>query len=456
MKIRKRITVTFVSLFGLLIVALCFFVYFTSASSQESIFFKRLEERVQVTEEFFLESDVLSEAVKQKVRNQFLQTLPNEIEFVAELDRFEERVTSKVKNIIPENFVGSLKQNRSVRWESGANYGVANIYQKEGKDYVVLVVAEDTYGRESLNKLGMILIIASLITLISAYFLSAYFSRQVLRPIAEKITKANRISASRLDLRLTVYNENDELGMLAKSFNSLLDRLQESIELEKNFVRYASHELKNPLAVIMGESEVALLTARTQNEYIETIEKIKDKAGKLNNLVEHFLQLSRMEAEQLKRTPINIDEVLVEIIFELSQNKSDSVDLQFHVDDSLDTKDLEINADKLLISKVFFNLIENALKFSREQGGVVLVTLQPSKEIGKIEVVVEDQGEGISEEDLKHIYKPLYRGNNTNQVSGTGIGLALVKKIVDLHNAEIQVSSKPEKGTKFTVTLSKN
>lgn len=455
MKIRKRITVTFMTLFGLLIVILCVVVYFISASSQETVFFNRLENRVKVTEEFFLESDVLSEDVKRKVRNQFLQTLPNEIEFVAEINNFDKRAPKHVKSLVPEDFIGPLKKNKTVQWKSGDKQGVANVYRKAGKEYVVLVIAEDTYGRESLNKLRMILIIASIVAIVSAYFLSSYFSRQVLRPIAEKINKANRISASNLDLRLTVYNENDELGMLAKSFNSLLDRLQESIELEKNFVRYASHELKNPLAVIMGESEVALLTERTKNEYIETIEKIKDKADKLNNLVEHFLQLSRMEAEQLKRKPINIDEVLVEIIFDLSQSKSEQVELQFHVDDTLDTNDLEINADRLLISKVFFNLIQNALKFSREQG-MVTVTLQPSSEKGKIEVIVEDQGEGIAEENLKHIYKPLYRGDNTNQVSGTGIGLALVKKIIDLHNAEIEVSSQRDKGTRFTVTLLKD
>jgi signal transduction histidine kinase len=454
MKIRKRITITFISLFGLLIVILCAFVYFTAANSQETIFFNRLENRVKVTEAFFLEGDVLSPKIKQKVKNQFLQTLPGEIEFVEKRDIFMAKSPKKVKKELPKNFISTLKNETSLSWTSGDKQGVARVYQKNGAAYIVTVIAKDIYGHEYLRKLLLILCIASAVTLASAYFLSVYFSRQVLRPIAEKIEKANRISASELDLRLTVYNENDELGMLAKSFNGLLDRLQESIELEKNFVRYASHELKNPLAVILGESEVALLSSRTENEYIETIEKIKEKAEKLNDLVEHFLQLSRMEASQLKRSQINIDELIVEIIFECSQSKSDAIELRFHLDDSLETEDLEIHADKLLISKAIFNLVENALKYSSEPGHVEVAVKNALKK-DSIEIVISDKGQGIAEDDIKHIYKPLYRGSNSERIAGTGIGLALVKKIIDLHHGSIQVFSVEGQGTTFTISLPK-
>jgi len=452
MKIRKRITIAFTTLFGVLIIALCLFVYFLSSNSRQTVFFDRLNERVEVTEEFFLESENLSLEVKQKVRNKFLQTLPRELEFVSETTKFNATISKRLAGLIPPDFLAQMQTTKNLQWNHGQAQGVATMYSKNGKNYIVLVIAEDSYGHQYLRKLAAILIISSLITLLGAYFLSAYFARQVLKPIAEKINRANQISASELDLRLTVYNENDELGMLAKSFNSLLDRLQESIELEKNFVRYASHEMKNPLAVILGESEVALLSERTKNEYIETIEKIKRKAEKLNNLVEHFLQLSRMESSQLKKKPLSLDELIVEIIFELSQSKADNVELQFNIDDDLEASDLEITADRLLINKALYNLVQNALKFSGEEGRVT-VGLHASKKEGFIELTVEDLGHGIETDDLKHIYKPLFRGNNTNQVPGTGIGLALVKKIIDLHDGTISVISSPGKGTKFTVEL---
>jgi len=196
------------------------------------------------------------------------------------------------------------------------------------------------------------------------------------------------------------------------------------------------------------------MSVRTKNEYIETIAKIKDKAERLNNLVEHFLQLSRMEAAQLKKKAVNIDELIVEIIFELSQSKPDQVDLQFNVDDELESDDLEINADRLLISKALFNLIQNALKFSGEKGRVA-VGLHASKKDGMIRITVDDSGQGIETQDLKHIYKPLYRGNNSTQFEGTGIGLALVKKIIDLHEGTIEVTSQPGRGTMFTIELHK-
>lgn len=429
-----------------------FVVFFVAQKAQEDVFFDRLDERVKVTEEFFLENETLSDEVKRKVRNQFLQTLPKEVEYVQQLDEFPSIIPSSVQKELPENILATLKKQRSIQWAQGQKQGRATVYRKNKKDFVVVVIAEDSYGHRFLEQLALILIIASLIAIISSLVMSAYFSRKVLRPIAEKIEKANQISASQLDLRLTVYNESDELGMLAKSFNKLLDRLQESIELEKNFVRYASHELKNPLAVILGESEVALMSSRTENEYIKTIEKIKAKADNLNDLIDHFLQLSRLESSQLTYQHVNIDELLVEIILELSQNNSDVAPIEFEVDANLTSENLVVSAERMLLSKAFFNLIENAMKFSQHDSQVKVSLMSGEKE-NTILVHIEDSGQGIPSEDLEHIFTPLFRGNNTTEVSGTGIGLALVKKVLTLHDAPIHVHSELNKGTRFTVEL---
>lgn len=449
MKIRKRITYTFTTLFGVLILSLCLLVYFMSLTTQKRLFFNRLDERLKITEQFFLESETFSETVREKVRSNFLKTLPYEIEFADTLQHFDLADTLKVW--LPPNFLSNLSQTGSLEWSQKERQGIARIYNVRGVDFVVFVIAKDESGMAYLARLRIILLISFLISIFVTFFLSNYFSRKVLKPIAGKIKKANAISASNLDMRLTVYNKNDELGMLALSFNNLLDRLQTAFELEKNFVRYASHELKNPLAVILGEAEVILLKSRTPNEYVDTIEKIKQKAEKLNMLVEHFLQLSKLESMQLSGQKILLDEVLMDVIFTISQHYPE-VRVVFNMGDYGNSDDFEISADQQLMYNAFYNIIDNACKFSKT-GQEVVVDLNKSADNGRIILVIKDEGIGIDKDQINHIFKPLYRGTNARDVDGTGIGLALVKRIIDLHDIDIDVYSEMGKGTTFTLTF---
>jgi signal transduction histidine kinase len=450
MKIRKRITYTFTGLFGVLILLLCLLVYFISIATQKELFFNRLDERLKITEQFFLESDGLSAEVQEKVRDNFLKTLPQEVEYLDTLDNFY--VSADLKLFLPPHFLAELSQKNSLKWSKNGRQGIARIYQVKGVDFIVLVMATDEHGNAYLGKLRIILLLSFLISVVVTFFLSNYFSRNVLKPIAGKIKKANIISASNLDMRLTVYNQTDELGMLAQSFNDLLDRLQTAFELEKNFVRYASHELKNPLAVILGEAEVTLLKPRSANEYIDTIEKIKGKAEKLNMLVEYFLQLSKLDSVQLNKQKVSLEETLMEVIFNLSQ-AYDHVKITFNIGENGESDDFEIDADEQLIYNAIYNLIDNACKFSKS-GGQVIVNLEKSRLENKIFLLIKDEGIGIEQTHIEHVFKPLYRGENAKQIDGTGIGLALVKRILDLHEFEIKLQSEPNKGTEFVIFFS--
>ena len=445
MKIRKRITYTFTLLFGVLILTLCILVYVTSSSSREELFFNRLDDRLKITEEFFLESETFSDDVKAKLRSNFLKTLPSEVEFVDTSTNFSP--PPSIQSQLPTDLLEDLSEGETVVWSEKERQGIARIYKIKDVDYIVLVIAEDEYGHAYLAKLFVILLLAFLTAVVVTFFLTNYFSKKVLKPIAGKIIRANNISASNLDLRLTVHNANDELGMLALSFNNLLDRLQTAFELEKNFVRYASHEMKNPLAVILGEAEVTLLKERTPNEYVATIEKIRNKAEKLNSLVNHFLQLSKLESAQINSQKIALDEVLINITFDLTQ-QYDEVNIVFNMSEDGDSNDFMLEADEQLMQNALYNLVDNACKFSLP-GGEVIINLVKLDQ--KISITIKDEGIGISAEHIGHIFKPLYRGSNAQSIEGTGIGLALVKRIIDLHGGSIHVDSELDKGTEFEV-----
>jgi signal transduction histidine kinase len=452
MRIRSRITLTFTAFFGVTTIALCTTIYFLSASSIKDLFYSQLTERIDVAENFFLESENRDEKSLDEIRKKFLRTLPEELEFYSELSGFSSGLPDSIQKVLPENFLDQVSNIDYTYWSSGKQQGIAKVYAPYGTEYVVLVVAEDTYGNEYLHRLRILLISVTSLSLILSYLLSNYFSRNVLKPIASKIKKANQISAKNLDLRLTVYNENDELGMLGKSFNDLLDRLQASFELQKNFVRYASHEMKNPLAIMIGEAEVSLSQVRTPNEYALTIDKLKRSAEKLNNLVEFFLELSKYDKVQLDLKPVQLDELLMNIIIQISSALDSTVEIKFSISEELEPDDLIVQADKTLLNNALLNLIENAVKFSQDNGTVYL-ELKYHNAKDKIELTIIDKGMGIPEEDLHRIFEPLFRSGNALNTSGSGIGLAIVEKILNLHQFNISVQSTVNVGTTIKVVF---
>lgn len=447
MKIRNRISYTFTALFGVLTLGLCVLIYLVSSATLNEMFYNRVDRRLEITEDFFLEKGKFSEPLKESVQQKFLKTLPQEIEYVDTLSNFS--IPSSIKNRVPLDLKSSLKNQNEISWEKSGFQGIARVYTVDKIDYVVLVAAFDKDGSAYLIELKSILALSFVFSLLIIFVLSKYLSRNVLKPIAGKIKKANTISASNLDMRLTVHNEKDELGMLALSFNNLLDRLQTSFELEKNFVRYASHEIKNPLAAILGEAEVTLLKERSSKEYIDSIDKIMVTAGKLNQLVEHFLNLSKMDSAKLRLKKTGVDSVLMDITFSLSQVYK-TVDVQFDIEENSTSEDYEYLADEQLLHNALYNIVENACKYSSDNS---TISIDLCKKDGKIQITTTDSGIGIPEDEISHIFEPLYRAQNVQNEEGAGIGLSLVKRIIELHEGEIHVQSVVGKGTVFTILL---
>lgn len=452
MRLRTRIALTFTALFGVVTIALCATIYFISASSIRDLFYSQLTERINVAENFFLESENREEKSLNEIRLKFLRTLPSEIEYYSDFNDFMKVIPDSIRKVLPNSFMDGISADKYLHWSAGMQSGVAKVYAPFGKSYIVLVIAEDIYGQKYLYNLKILLLSVMVISIILSYILSSYFSRNVLKPIAGKIKKANKISAKNLDVRLTVFNENDELGMLAKSFNNLLDRLQKSFELQNNFVRYASHEMKNPLAVMIGEAEVSLSQARTPNEYAITIGKLKQSAERLNKLVEFFLDLSKYDKVVLEKVPLQLDELLMNIIVEVSADLDTRIELKFAISEDLNSEDLEVQGDKTFLTNALFNLVENAIKFSPENG-VVKLKLQVNEINRKMELLIIDEGIGIPEEDLLRVFDPLFRSENALITNGSGIGLSIVEKILNLHRFNFEVKSIIGEGTTVKVVF---
>ena len=277
------------------------------------------------------------------------------------------------------------------------------------------------------------------------------FASDALRPVSDIIEQVKKISARNIHERLKARRQKDELGQLAATFNDLLSRLEDAFSSQRNFVSHASHELRTPLTIMMGQLEVALLQKRTTEDYQQTIREAIEEVKKMRDLINGLLELARINNDifQLNFRPLNIDDLLWQVR-EVLLAQYPHYNIQIEFDESQEEEtEFKIKGDRALLQMAFLNIMENGCKYSENQRVNVSLLVQNDN----IRISITDQGIGISETDLLHIFEPFYRAEAGQSRKGHGIGLALTQRIIQLHNGNIWVFSQPGKGTQFVISL---
>lgn len=303
-----------------------------------------------------------------------------------------------------------------------------------------------------LTKVKIIMIIAAPIFLLIAVLGGLVIAKKALKPISKITGTAAEIEKGDLSLRIGGIDTKDEVGHLASTFNSMLEHLEVSFRRERQFSSDASHELRTPVAIIMAYSE-ALIASKNKkcestDDEIKSLELIRSESEKMNVIISQLLMLARGYEGKYPVEIENIDlnEVISSVVEQMQDLASESdISLQYAPNDEL----LRL-ADQSLMTQMLINLIENGIKYGKP-GGYVKITAK--KENNSIQIVVEDNGIGISKEDLPNIFDRFYRADKSRDRSGTGLGLSIVKWIVDEHNGKITVSSEPGVGTTFSITI---
>ena len=229
-----------------------------------------------------------------------------------------------------------------------------------------------------------------------------------------------------------------------------LEQQRELNDMKTNFISLASHELRTPLTAIYSSTELIEKYGRKWNEekYLEHISRIKFSVDNLTDLMEDLLTLSRVDTGKIVFSPhsFNLHTFITNNVKSLEFLKTNNHNLVMNID----LKNEYYILDDKLLKYIIQNLLSNALKYSPNGGEVKLEVFEDNNEIN---IVVEDQGMGISPEDMKSLYEPFHRGKNVALISGTGLGLSIVKEAVTLHNGEIKVTSEVNKGTRFEISL---
>jgi signal transduction histidine kinase len=290
-----------------------------------------------------------------------------------------------------------------------------------------------------LSNLRKILAIAFPLILISLFLIARFIVGRSIKPIKTIIETSKQISRENLSSRIDLPQNKDELFVLSKTINDLLDRIENAVEREKQFTSDASHELRTPLAVIKGTLEVLVRKPRSQSEYEEKINYSIKEVDRLNQLVDELLLLARFEnqKEASKKEQVFLNALILDNLARYSQkinNKNITILHDFK-------DDFFILSDNYLVSIIISNLLSNAIKYSNQEGVVSIYLL---KENNQIICKIHNNGIGIPRDELDKIENRFFRSQSVLETNtkGTGLGLSIVKRLTNLLNINLKIQSK--------------
>jgi heavy metal sensor kinase len=268
---------------------------------------------------------------------------------------------------------------------------------------------------------------------------------RAIRPIRDISAAAVRISAADLSQRISTADTESELGQLAGVLNSTFARLEAAFQQQQQFTSDAAHELRTPVSVVLTQTQTALNRDRSAPEYREVLESCQRAAQRMRRLIESLLELARLDAgqEQMKRMQFDLSQVAkdcVELLRPLGQERSVTFLTDLHP--------VQCTGDPERLAQVITNLVTNAIQYNKPGGEVKVASRLQD---GTAVLTVADSGQGISAEDLPHVFERFYRAEKSRSSANAGLGMAISKAIVEAHGGSIEVISQPGLGATFTL-----
>jgi signal transduction histidine kinase len=304
-----------------------------------------------------------------------------------------------------------------------------------------------------LNNLFDVMCLSFLVILVLLFFIARFFAGRSIKPINVIINTSKIITRDNLRARIPLPKTRDELYVLSKTINNLLNRIEDAIEREKQFTSDASHELRTPLTVIKGTLEVLIRKPRDNKEYEEKINYCINEVDHLNMLVDQLLLLARFENQKqnIKPESVYLNALILDVLTLHSEKiNAKKITVKFDAEE-----DFYIKSDTFLVVTILRNIISNAIKYSKSKGEVLILL---SKQNEKIVCKISDSGIGIAKEDLANILNPFFRSNSTDhpEIKGTGLGLSIVKRTTELLGIKFKIESEKEVGTTVILSFSEN
>jgi two-component system heavy metal sensor histidine kinase CusS len=345
---------------------------------------------------------------------------------------------------LPQSPVGIAAYPMNYRVGSDLYSLVSAVVDINGDRYL-LQLAQDRSSDDNFNRQASLLFLVTVgISIMASAVIARSATKRGLRPLAEISQSVKRIQPTRLDQRVASTGWPNELQPLAESFDEMLTRLEDSFTRLSQFSADLAHELRTPISNILGEAQVALTRNRTADEYRQVIESTVAECERLSRITDSLLFLARADSarEQIKCTWFN-GRAAVEKIANFYTTLAEDRHIRIECDG-----EANIHADSLLFTRAVSNLVDNALRFSPD-GSAVRVSISTTDD--GTEISVRDNGGGIAAKHLGRVFDRFYRADPSRSSGGTGLGLALVKSIAELHGGSVTIESEINRGTNITL-----
>lgn len=454
MNLKKKLAVNSSLLFAFtvgLVMAGSFLLFRTH---MKDLYYDNLEDHAMTTALFYFEKDEIKEINSERYRQIEIQynRINNESIRVYDAKTKKLFVNDNVNVQLSDQYLDLIKKEKILHFKISDRQFVGLFYKDNQGDFIIVVSGIDRAGNRQLEILGIMFILFYLAGIPINYLLGTFLAKQTFLPFEQVIAKVNTITTENLHSRLEIPQTSgkDEIKELVTTFNYLLERLESGIMIQNNFLKNASHELKTPLTIIIGDIDVSLQQPRTNEQYEQILKSLKKDTLHLKSTLEGLLVLSGLElSEPQQMESVRIDEILWNVLEKKAIEYPESK-VSVNFDAISDDEDLlSIHGNKHMIFIALYNILDNAIKFSSpEQVNVFAFSNE-----GKLLIKITDQGPGISETDRESIFDLFFRSDRTRHIQGQGLGLFITMQILKLHNINLIVDSELEKGTTFSLVF---
>ncbi|MCX8525851.1 HAMP domain-containing histidine kinase [Chryseobacterium formosus] len=449
-KIALTLSVSFSLLFGIVLII----IYISFNDFRREEFKDRFIRRLGFTTNFISKSKNFEEEAPIFFNENSDNFLLNETILI--FNGQKELIYSTIKDqkvTWDKNILTELDKDKDVYKENTIPEIYASLKNINGENYYILTSAYDTNGRSKLAYLKYLLITAFITCTLLIGFFSYYFMGRFLRPLEDLNKEISEVTAHKLTTQIPVEQSNDEISILANSFNTMISRLNDVFQSQKDFTASASHEIRTPITRMAFQLENLIKLEQHSPETLSALKQMSKDVYQLSDLTNSLLLLTKFDKENIQSIyeEVRIDEVIFES-FDRVQKSYPNLKMDFGIsEETQENAFLTINGVQSLLDIVFINLLKNAAIYSDNADAKILITETESQ----LTVDVFSYGNTISIEEQPKLFEAFMRGNNSQNISGSGLGLRIVKRILEYHGADILYSSPSENLNKFSVIFNK-
>lgn len=454
MPIRYRIILLFTLVVFFILGIVCGSIYYFSSTARTKMTKTRLTNRAMTTVRLLRQPEVFNRDLVRRIDSSMSMSFKHKSVQVynEENKRVYMFMDSSADTIHSSaQLLNEARTKENIYFKRGDREVVVVHAPLPGNDLVIISTAIDETGLQNLVSLQRLLLISFILGILISFAGGYIFSTRLLRPVKEITEEVTDIYAYNLARRIPTGSTKDEWYKLSITLNDLLDRLNQSFEMQRRFISNASHELSTPLTLISSQLEVSLQRKRSEDEYKKVMQEVLKDVHYMNNLVQTLLKFATASGNPggLNIDLVRIDEVLMRIPASIQkQDPGFSVSLQFN-NFPEDEDMLLVFGNEELLFTAFRNIAVNACKYSPDHRAELVLMVTPDHFI----VHIIDHGPGIPDSEMENIFQPFYRMEETRSISGFGLGLSLASRIIKLHKGDIRVDSDAKKGTTFILQL---